>query len=223
MRSIRDPGVRRSAPALADLASASSQSTHPLSRICQVLLSMVRWRQRMPFGVTNSRDPVLSSLSVDGWDRDAGLSEACQEFAMRTAPRQNPNVIPQAKIARRSSPASRPVAEGFGVRKVPAARMLHHSWRRRDQRRLVFYLATMTGNDCAFVSEDGKGSVLRKPFGELGRRLRSAAAPVHVSCRALGSARVGMLEHDPEKWTPVFRKGLSPRKRGSCSTNNRAG
>ncbi len=194
MRSIRDPGVRRSAPAFADLASASSQSTHPLSRICQVLLSMVRWRQKVPFGVTNSRDPVLSSPSVDGWGREAGLNEACQEFAMRTAPRQNPNVIPQAKTARRSSPASRPAVAGFGVRRVPAARMLHHSWRRRDRRRLVFYLATMTGNDCAFVSEDGKGTVSRKPFGKLGRRLRSAAARVHVSCRALGSARVAMLE-----------------------------
>src|SRR5262249_9130504 len=27
------------------------------------------------------------------------------------------------------------------------------------------------------------------------------------------------LEHDPEKWVPVFGKGLPPRKRGSCSTN----
>src|SRR5215472_14704559 len=28
------------------------------------------------------------------------------------------------------------------------------------------------------------------------------------------------LEHDPEKWAPVFGKGLPPRKRGSCSTDN---
>jgi len=28
------------------------------------------------------------------------------------------------------------------------------------------------------------------------------------------------MEHDPEKWAPVFGKGLSPRMRGSCSANN---
>jgi hypothetical protein len=28
-----------------------------------------------------------------------------------------------------------------------------------------------------------------------------------------------ILEHDPEKWAPIFGKGLSPPKRGSCSTN----
>src|SRR5215510_12713918 len=44
--------------------------------------------------------------------------------------------------------------------------------------------------------------------------------------------RIGLsawdLEHDPEKacpgldpgWVPVFGKGVPPRKRGSCSTNN---
>jgi hypothetical protein len=36
-----------------------------------------------------------------------------------------------------------------------------------------------------------------------------------AALRRIGAA----LEHDPEKWKPVFGKGLPPRKRGSCSNN----
>src|SRR6516225_7315751 len=35
-----------------------------------------------------------------------------------------------------------------------------------------------------------------------------------------GGTLTHALEHDPEKWIPVFGKGLPPRRRGSCSTNN---
>ena len=51
----------------------------------------------------------------------------------------------------------------------------------------------------------------------------SPSAAISWMCRrtplAVGIRSASLLEHDPERWTRVFGKGLPPRKRGSCSTN----
>src|SRR5580704_11745969 len=76
----RDPGDRTSAPEFAALASASEQSTSPFVRMRQVLLSMMRSRQRSPVGGTTSMEAVLR-LASDEWVCDTGLVDACDQFA----------------------------------------------------------------------------------------------------------------------------------------------
>jgi len=173
---MRDPG---GTPEFADLASASSQSTHPLSRICQVLLSMMRWRQKVSPGETTSKDPVLRSASPDGRVRATRLIDACQWLAMRTAVRQKPNAIPQATTARRSSPASRPAADGLRNRKLPVALMVSPLVA-RGMTKAGLHRMIVAGNHCSIVIEDGKGTV--------------SFPRVPVSSRADTGLEIGKLE-----------------------------
>src|ERR1019366_7106312 len=103
MRLSRDPGDRVSPPDLA-FASASSQSTQPLFRISQVLLSMVRCRQRSPAAGTTSMEPVLRSASLDD-GRDADVTVTRVQLASMMATTQTTRPNPQARIARLNSPA----------------------------------------------------------------------------------------------------------------------
>src|SRR5450631_2497860 len=123
MISIRDPEVRPSALEMAALASASAQSTNPLSRICQVALLMVRSRQRLPVGETTSMEPVLKSPSLNTCDCGAGFAAGDQVPTM-PATTQRVRINPQARNARQTSPEKKPVVGAFCARKVPASRML---------------------------------------------------------------------------------------------------
>jgi hypothetical protein len=155
MISIRD-GVDRLSVA-ADLASASAQSTHPLLRIRQVLLSMVLSRQRLPAGETTSMEPVLRSASLDTCGRGTG-PESWDLFVTKAKATQSVR-NPKAKNARGRSARNRPIADGFCARKVPVARMLPQfvaAVHRAELPDRLACRAMMSENHCAFVSEDGK-------------------------------------------------------------------
>jgi hypothetical protein len=155
MISIRDGVDRPSEPA--DLANASAQSTHPLLWICQVLLSMVLSRHRSPVGETTSMEPVLRSASLDTCNRGTG-PESRDLFVMKARATQSVR-NPKAKNARGRSARNRPMADGFRAGKVPVARMLHQFVAAVHGAELSYRLACramMSGNHCAFVSENGK-------------------------------------------------------------------
>src|SRR5579883_76382 len=102
---------------------ASSQSIHPWLWICQVLLSIVPWAQRVPLGDTTSMDPVLRSPSVAAEDRAVGGDDACTNSAATAASPHTPIMMPPAHRAREMSPAA--AAEVFSL-SVPVARIMHH-------------------------------------------------------------------------------------------------
>jgi hypothetical protein len=120
MRSSRDADVRLSVPDF-PFASASLQSTQPLFRISQVLLSMVRSRQRSPVGETTSKEPVLRSASLAD-DRGA-VTVTRVRLATMVAPTQTTMPNPQARMARLNSPANRRAADGFSGWIASLARM----------------------------------------------------------------------------------------------------
>src|SRR5713226_5625525 len=106
MMSIRDPDDRPSALEIAALASASAQSTKPLSRICQLALLMVRSRQRLPVGETTSMEPVLRSTSLVVRNCDGGL---CDQLPITAATTHSVRTNPQARNARQTSRENGPV------------------------------------------------------------------------------------------------------------------